>query len=95
MPDSKRVESPATEKALQQWTSMMQDPQTDMVHKMALVALDMDVLKDPEDALAGRADVAQNDRQRDSALSRLAKYWARRLPHRRNLRTSYKVQLRL
>ena len=44
---------------------MMRDTSTDLAHKMALVAFDMDALKSPEDALIRRISAAQDAKPGD------------------------------
>lgn len=62
MPDNtgKRRYNPVSEDALKKWADMMRDSSTDLAHKMALVAFDMDTLKSPEDAIAERIRAAQD-----------------------------------
>lgn len=55
--------NPAQTEAARNWAKMMRDSDTDLVHKMALVALEIDTMKDPEDALTSRINNTQGDAQ--------------------------------
>ena len=61
MHDNKPV-NPATDEALQKWTAIMQDPNASLMQKIAIIAFDMDMMKDPEDAIASRASLASTDK---------------------------------
>ena len=54
---------PSAEERRSKWADMMRDTSTDLAHKMALVAFDMDALKDAEDALASRAAATEGQQQ--------------------------------
>lgn len=75
MPDKKHLLiNPATDEALQQWAEVIQDPKSSLMQKIAYVALDMDLLKDPEDAIASRAGEASSDQKRAEWEQRLDRY---------------------
>jgi len=77
MPDNQHepflANRPGAEERLRKWADLMRDSGTDLAHKMALVAFDMDALKDAEDALATRAEAAEGA-QRELLLKHLERF---------------------
>ena len=65
MPDKKEASA---------WAEIMQDPQSSLLQKIAFIALDMDLLKDPEEAIANRAANAGSAERREKWAQRLEQY---------------------
>lgn len=69
MPGNKFVKTDA--ESLQHWAEIMQDPRSSLMQKIAFIAFDMDLLKDPEEAIANRAANAQTEQRREQWAQRL------------------------
>ena len=72
MPESKFVKTDA--ESLQHWAEIMQDPHSTLMQKIAFIALDMDLLKNPEDAIAERAAATEDSERREKWTQRLDQY---------------------
>lgn len=64
---------PSAEERRRRWSEFMRDTSTDLAQKMALVAFDMEALKDAEDALFSRAEDAEGE-QRELFLRHLEQF---------------------
>ena len=58
MPDKKPVDQAKAE-SLRKWAEVMQDPRNDLLHKISHVLLDVDLMKDVEDAIQAESRTAQ------------------------------------
>lgn len=64
MPDKKPVDQAKAE-SLRNWAEVMQDPRNDLLHKISLVLLDVDLMKDVEDAISSRITASTSEAARD------------------------------
>lgn len=64
MPDKKPVDQAKAE-SLRTWAEVMQDPRNDLLHKISLVLLDVDLMKDVEDAISSRITDSTSEAARD------------------------------
>lgn len=64
MPDKKPVDQAKAE-SLRKWAEVMQDPRNDLLHKISHVLLDVDLMKDVEDAISSRITDSTSDAARD------------------------------
>lgn len=64
MPDKKPVDQAKAE-SLRNWAEVMQDPRDDLLHKISLVLLDVDLMKDVEDAISSRITASTSEAARD------------------------------
>ena len=64
MPDKKPVDQAKAE-SLRKWAEVMQDPRNDLLHKISLVLLDVDLMKDVEDAISSRITDSTSEAARD------------------------------
>lgn len=64
MPDKKPVDQAKAE-SLRKWAEVMQDPRNDLLHKMSHVLLDVDLMKDVEDAISSRITDSTSEAARD------------------------------
>ena len=64
MPDKKPVDQAKAE-SLRKWAEVMQDPRNDLFHKMSHVLLDVDLMKDVEDAISSRITDSTSEAARD------------------------------
>lgn len=64
MPDKKPVDQAKAE-SLRNWAEVMQDPRNDLLHKISLVLLDVDLMKDVEDAISSRITDSTSEAARD------------------------------
>lgn len=64
MPDKKPVDQAKAE-SLRKWAEVMQDPRNDLLHKISHVLLDVDLMKDVEDAISSRITVSTDEAARD------------------------------
>lgn len=64
MPDKKPVDQAKAE-SLRNWAEVMQDPRDDLLHKISLVLLDVDLMKDVEDAISSRITDSTSEAERD------------------------------
>ena len=64
MPDKKPVDQAKAE-SLRKWAEVMQDPQNDLLHKISHVLLDVDLMKDVEDAISSRITDSTSEAARD------------------------------
>ena len=59
---------------MRNWASLMQDKKSSLMEKFALIALDLDFLKDPEKALTQRIELTKNAKHRSRWEQRLSNY---------------------
>lgn len=64
MPDKKPVDQAKAE-SLRKWAEVMQDPRNDLLHKISHVLLDVDLMKDVEDAISSRITDSTDEAARD------------------------------
>lgn len=64
MPDKKPVDQAKAE-SLRKWAEVMQDPRNDLLHKISHVLLDVDLMKDVEDAISSRITDSTSEAARD------------------------------
>lgn len=64
MPDKKPVDQAKAE-SLRKWAEVMQDPRSDLLHKISHVLLDVDLMKDVEDAISSRITDSTDEAARD------------------------------
>lgn len=64
MPDKKPVDQAKAE-SLRKWAEVMQDPRNDLLHKISYVLLDVDLMKDVEDAISSRITDSTDEAARD------------------------------
>lgn len=64
MPDKKPVDQAKAE-SLRKWAEVMQDPRDDLLHKISHVLLDVDLMKDVEDAISSRITASTSEAARD------------------------------
>ena len=64
MPDKKPVDQVKAE-SLRNWAEVMQDPRSDLLHKISHVLLDVDLMKDVEDAISSRITDSTDEAARD------------------------------
>lgn len=64
MPDKKPVDQAKAE-SLRKWAEVMQDPRSDLLHKISHVLLDVDLMKDVEDAISSRITDSTDESARD------------------------------
>lgn len=64
MPDKKPVDQAKAE-SLRKWAEVMQDPRSDLLHKISHVLLDVDLMKDVEDAISSRITDSTSEAARD------------------------------
>lgn len=64
MPDKKPVDQAKAE-SLCKWAEVMQDPRNDLLHKISYVLLDVDLMKDVEDAISSRITDSTSEAARD------------------------------
>lgn len=64
MPDKKPVDQAKAE-SLCKWAEVMQDPRNDLLHKISYVLLDVDLMKDVEDAISSRITDNTSEAARD------------------------------
>lgn len=64
MPDKKPVDQAKAE-SLRKWAEVMQDPRDDLLHKISYVLLDVDLMKDVEDAISSRITDSTSEAARD------------------------------
>lgn len=64
MPDKKPVDQAKAE-SLRKWAEVMQDPRNDLLHKISHVLLDVDLMKDVEDAISSRITASTSEAARD------------------------------
>lgn len=64
MPDKKPVDQAKAE-SLRKWAEVMQDPRNDLLHKISHVLLDVDLMKDVEDAISIRITDSTSEAARD------------------------------
>lgn len=64
MPDKKPVDQAKAE-SLRNWAEVMQDPRNDLLHKISHVLLDVDLMKDVEDAISSRITASTSEAARD------------------------------
>lgn len=64
MPDKKPVDQAKAE-SLRKWAEVMQDPRNDLLHKIPHVLLDVDLMKDVEDAISSRITDSTSEAARD------------------------------
>lgn len=64
MPDKKPVDQAKAE-SLRKWAEVMQDPRNDLLHKISHVLLDVDLMKDFEDAISSRITDSTSEAARD------------------------------
>lgn len=64
MPDKKPVDQAKAE-SLRKWAEVMQDPRYDLLHKISHVLLDVDLMKDVEDAISSRITDSTSEAARD------------------------------
>lgn len=64
MPDKKPVDQAKAE-SLRKWAEVMQDPRSDLLHKISHVLLDVDLIKDVEDAISSRITDSTDESARD------------------------------
>lgn len=64
MPDKKPVDQAKAE-SLRKWAEVMQDPRNDLLHKISHVLLDVDLMKDVEDAISSRITNSTSEAARD------------------------------
>lgn len=64
MPDKKPVDQAKAE-SLRKWAEVMQDPRSDLLHKISHVLLDVDLMKDGEDAISSRITDSTDEAARD------------------------------
>lgn len=73
MPDKKPVDQAKAE-SLRKWAEVMQDPKNDLLHRMSHVLLDVDLMKDGEDALSSRITNSTSEAARDMWHRTLDRY---------------------
>ena len=64
MPDKKPIDQAKAE-SLRKWAEVMQDPRSDLLHKISHVLLDVDLMKDVEDAISSRITDSTDEAARD------------------------------
>ena len=64
MPDKKPVDQAKAE-SLRKWAEVMQDPRNDLLRKISHVLLDVDLMKDVEDAISSRITDSTSEAARD------------------------------
>lgn len=64
MPDKKPVDQAKAE-SLRKWAEVMQDPRNDLLHKISHVLLDVDLMKNVEDAISSRITDSTSEAARD------------------------------
>lgn len=73
MPDKKPVDQAKAE-SLSKWAEVMQDPRSDLLHKISHVLLDVDLMKDVEDAISSRITDSTDEAARDMWHKSLDRY---------------------
>lgn len=73
MPDKKPVDQAKAE-SLRKWAEVMQDPRNDLLHKISHVLLDVDLMKDVEDAISSRITDSTSEAARDMWHKNLDRY---------------------
>lgn len=74
MPDKKPVEQAHKAESLRKWTKVMQDPNSDLLHKLSYVLLDVDLMRDGEVALSSRITNSTSESARAMWQKKLDRY---------------------
>ena len=65
MPDKKQPVDQRKAESLRKWAEVMQDPRSDLMHKLSYVLLDVDLMKDVEDAISTRITYSTSENARE------------------------------